>query len=241
MINKIIAVLILFTCIISYVSAEDTYLESLQRINSRIDESEKNILNDINSFNAAFKDTFRLIDDEISRLIIANAAMVGGVFAIMFLVYAKTTARSKRDVQVLLAAHAKHIDNLLTIRMDELDSRIEMKLRSRDTNTLSKLSDGFDECVKEVFKEEIIDNKIDEINSVLVSSGKNKLAKSSKKPSRKISDIIEVDEAKVDIDGKASIIKNPKPGNAVLKRFKRGFLRLLGKSKEKKEVVEFKK
>ena len=89
--NKIFGLLLIFVLMSGYVVCEDTYISAINNVHDQIIQSEQNIKKDIDSFQGAFTDTFKLIDDEISRLIFANAAMVGLVFAINFLVYAKTS------------------------------------------------------------------------------------------------------------------------------------------------------
>lgn len=229
--NKLLASFAILVLMVGFSCAQssDTYLETLQKINTKIDTSEKNVRDDINSFNEAFKDTFTLIDDEISRLIIANAAMVGGVFAIMFLVYAKTTSRTKRDIQVLLAAHAKHIDTLITVRLEELEMRIDERFKAKDTTTLSKLGADFDFIATGVFDEE---RKVAETKRTSLSGASSE----TKIAPRKIEETIYTEEAKLEMFGMGVVSKGPSSGGA-LKRMKRGFMKLLGRHKPK-DVVE---
>jgi len=256
--NKIFSVLLVALFVAggfsTFVCAQqqDTYLESLQAIKTQIATSEKNVRDDINSFNAAFKDTFRLVDDEISRLILANGAMVGVVFAIMFLVYAKTTSRTKRDLQILLSAHAKHIDNLISTRLDEFEGKIDAKLRARDTTTLSKLGGDFDNVVSNIVdsdseygrrsrlgaetEKETLPEGMQELEDVPKEAAIQTSMKALVKHASK------VEEAKIDDDGKVKILKERTgPLNRVKKRLRRGLLRLLGRNKPKEKVQEFKK
>ena len=100
----------------------------MQKIREEQEKNKNEIISAVVSFNGAFQDVFRLIDDEISRLIYAMAGMVGAVFAIMFLVYAKSTSRYKRDMQLLLRAHAEHLDALIIARLDEFVSRLDSRM-----------------------------------------------------------------------------------------------------------------
>lgn len=258
-VNRVFSVLLVLLFVTAYlstcVSAEDTYLESLQAIKTQIATSEKNVRDDINSFNAAFKDTFRLVDDEISRLILANGAMVGVVFAIMFLVYAKTTSRTKRDLQVLLAAHAKHIDNVISTRLDEFESKIDAKMRARDTTTLSKLTGDFDSVItgmvdsnadygrkrsrleeSKASEQRDLPEGMQEMDSVPKDTRMQTMKALAKQASA-------VEEAMVDSkDGKVKILnQSTSPLNRIKKRLRRGLLRLIGKSTPKEKVQEFKK
>ena len=241
----IILALAIMACI-NMVSAADTYVESLQKLNEQVATSEKNIRDDINSFNAAFKDTFTLVDNEISRLILANGAMVGVVFAIMFLVYAKTTSRTKRDLQVLLSAHAKHIDNMISNRLNEFELRMDNKLRARDTNTLSKLGGEFDSMVGSIVESDETMTRRRPEKETKTALEEPKVAEN--KPTEKkngverISAAIKTIEPAVDKDGKVKILKEQTPSsNRFLKRMKRGVRRLLGKDKPKEKIQEFKK
>lgn len=244
----IILALAIMACI-NMVSAADTYVESLQKLNEQVASSEKNIRDDINSFNAAFKDTFTLVDNEISRLILANGAMVGVVFAIMFLVYAKTTSRTKRDLQVLLSAHAKHIDNMISSRLNDFELRMDNKLRARDTNTLSKLGGEFDSMIGNIVDSDdtMTRRRPDKESKTALEEPKVEDSKpAEKKPSQngmeRISAAIKTIEPTVDKDGKVKILKEQTPSsNRLLKRLKRGVRRLLGKDKPKEKVQEFKK
>ena len=259
--NNLLAILLIGVLLTGAVAAEESYVEALQNLKTQVATSEKNIRDDIGSFNAAFQDTFRLVDDEISRLIVANAAMVGIIFAIMFLVYAKTTSRTKRDLQVLLAAHAKHIDTVVSKRLDDFESRIDNKMRARDPSTQSKLGSDFDgivgalvetdaefapkrgrlaradgemipidEAPKQEATEQAVPKEMPKERSIAVAT------------SRAVEKIAEVEEAKLDKDGKVKILKDTtSPLNKVRKRLKRGILRLLGKGAPKEKIQEFKK
>jgi hypothetical protein len=237
--NKIFAFLLLGVLFVGGVCAADSYVESVQKLTDQVSQSEKNIRDDINSFNAAFKDTFRLVDDEISRLIMANAAMAGIIFAMMFLVYAKTTSRTKRDLQVLLAAHAKHVDNLVSSRLDEFEGRMDARFKARDTGRLSKLGSEFDMIVDGMVKTD--DNYTRRSKLEAPEEGRKPIERESKEQEEK-NELMVLDEPKVDKDGKAKLRDKPSlPGTIVLRRLKRGFLRLLGKNKPRESVVEFKK
>jgi len=254
--NKLFVLGILLVLLSTAVSAEETYVEALQSLKTQVTESEKGIRSDINSFNAAFKDTFRLVDDEISRLIIANSAMVGIVFAIMFLVYAKTTSRTKRDLQVLLAAHAKHIDMVVSKRLDDFENRMHNSMRARDPATQSKLGGDFDSIVGDLVEKDerfakrsklsgdVIPIPLDDVavveerKPVAVKQDRSLTVATSKALER----ISAVEEATVDKDGKVKMLKETtSPLNKMRKRLKRGILRLLGKNKPTEKVQEFKK
>jgi hypothetical protein len=259
--NKLVVLGILLVLLATCVSAEQSYVEALQSLKTQMSDSEKNIRDDINSFNGAFKDTFRLVDDEVSRLIIANSAMVGIVFAIMFLVYAKTTSRTKRDLQILLAAHAKHIDTVVSKRLDEFENRMVNNLRSRDPATQSKLGSNFDDVVgslvdtDENFKRRsklsgdvvpiLLEDDIVEHNTQISEEKKTngKLERSlAVATSRAVEKISAVEEAKLDKDGKVKVLKDStSPLNKMRKRLKRGLLRLFGRNKPKEKIQEFKK
>jgi hypothetical protein len=222
----------------SFVSAQDTYVESMQRLREEQQQSKKEIIGAINSFNDAFRDTFRLIDDEFSRLIYSQAAMVGIVFAIMFLVYAKTTARYKRDIQILLAAHSKHVDNLITTRLDEFVARLESRMKEDKSTSLSSFDVGFDELAEDVFRGQEKISRKEEIPSREVSKPVT--------PARRFEEIkarvTAIEEAKIDEDGRVKILKSPTSRlNRFKKRVRSGLKRLLGRSKEKKQVKEFKR
>lgn len=252
MANKLIVLGILSILFIStFVSAEVSYVEALQQLTAQTTASEKNIRADINSFNAAFKDTFRLVDDEISRLIIANSAMVGIVFAIMFLVYAKTTSRTKRDLQVLLAAHANHIDAVVVKRLDEFENKMDSRLRARDPVAQSKLGSDFDSIVGTLVETDVdLVRKVKltgdvvpvPLDDVKVATDGQETKSLAVITSRAIKKISAVEEPKIDSDGKVVMLKeSTSPLNRVRKRLKRGLLRLLGKNKPTEKVQEFKK
>jgi len=251
---------LLFLLIPAMVSAEETYIEALQNLKSQVAESEKNVRADVDSFNAAFKDTFRLVDDEISRLIIANSAMVGIVFAIMFLVYAKTTSRTKRDLQVLLAAHAKHIDMVVSKRLDDFENRMHNSMRARDPATQSKLGGDFDSIVGDLVEKDdrfakksklsgdVIPTPLDDIeHGASIIEDKRPIPIKQERSltvatSKAIERISAVEEATIDKDGKVKMLKETtSPLNKMRKRLKRGILRLLGKNKPTEKVQEFKK
>jgi hypothetical protein len=246
----LLVVLVLMAGVSSFVSAEDTYLDSLNAIKTQISSSEKNVRDDINSFNTAFKDTFRLVDDEISRLILANGAMVGVVFAIMFLVYAKTTSRTKRDLQILLAAHAKHIDNLISTRLDEFESKIDARFRARNTTALSKLGGDFDDVITNIVGSDgEMGRRRSRLNEVVEVPQENHVVgeveqKSIVSPAviKQVKQLARVEEAHIGTDGKVKILKESTgPLNRMKKRLRRGLMRLLGMNKAKEKVQEFKK
>lgn len=259
--NKLFVLGILLVLLSTVVSAEESYVEALQSLKTQVSESEKNVRADINSFNAAFKDTFRLVDDEISRLIIANSAMVGIVFAIMFLVYAKTTSRTKRDLQVLLAAHAKHIDMVVSKRLDDFENRMHNTMRARDPATQSKLGGDFDSIVGELVQtDERFSKKMSKLSGDVVpipldDAEQGASIVEDKKPilvkhdrslavvtSKAVERFSAVEEATIDKDGKVKMLKETtSPLNKMRKRLKRGILRLLGKNKPTEKVQEFKK
>jgi len=265
--KNIIGVLVLFVFLSGFVSCEDSYIESLQKLRDQITLSEKNIRDDVNSFNEAFKDTFILLDQEVSRLIYANAAMAGVIFAIMFLVYAKTTSRYKRDIQVLLAAHGKYIDNIITTRLEEFEARLDARAKTKDVTRLTKLGGEFDMIVSEVVDKEeaergsrmptkledpvkhvaVAESKdvvkapiIEAVKAVEVAEKKSFLSRFKFKQSKQ--EMPRLLEAKIDSDGKVKILKGPSnPGMKFLKRIRRGLRRLTGKGKQTDEVKELKK
>ena len=265
--NKLFALLVLSVFVVS-VAAEDTYIESLQKLRDQIALSEKNIRDDINSFNAAFKDTFALLDQETSRLIYANAAMAGVIFAIMFLVYAKTTSRYKRDIQVLLAAHGKYIDNIITTRLEEFEARLEARAKTKDVTRLNRLGGEFDMIVSEVVEKEeaeraprrvasleepsastiVAERKVVEKAQIVETAKKPEVVEEKKswfskfKFKKSTQEMPRLIEAKIDSDGKVKILKEPSaPGMRFLKRLRRGLRRLLGKNKQTQDVKELKK
>jgi len=268
--NKAFVFTVLLLLVVNgFVSAEDTYLESLQKMRDQVAQSEKNIREDISSFNEAFKDTFRLLDQEVSRLIYANAAMAGVVFAIMFLVYAKTTSRYKRDIQVLLAAHGKHIDNIISTRLEEFEARMVGRERSKDVGRLSKLGGEFDMVISSIADEEGFARKVKSLPETSLGDplrergieqrpaaveSKSVVQETVKKPEKKglfaklrfketKHTVPIITEARIDeSDGKVRILDGPSTsGNKFLKRLKRGLMRLVGKKPQTQKVIEFKK
>jgi hypothetical protein len=252
--NKILLVgLLLFVCS-HFVCAEDTYVEAMQKLREEQQEAKKEIIAAVVSFNQAFKDAFRLIDDEFSRLIYAMVGLTGVVFAIMFLVYAKTTSRYKRDIQILMKAHSKHIDNLVSARLDEFMEKMDSRLMEETKTALSKVESDFDIVMQDIVPPE--PEPEPEIESVSEPEPKSESKKEEKSKKKKVKvkkeDQVErlkkikekftkVEEALVDKDGKVPVLKEPTPPlNRFKKRVRSGFRKLFGKNKEVKDVKEFK-
>ena len=264
-IKSIIILGILLIYLSGFVVGEDTYVEAIAKVRDQVVQSEDNVKKEINSFNGAFQDAFILIDNEVSRLIFANAAMVGLVFAIMFLVYAKTSSKSRRDVQVMLVAHSKHIDNMISARLDEFTRKLEQMMeekRKQDTSALESL----DDTIKGSFSSEemmtlgrrsrrpesvpeaaaqISEAVIEEEKSsqmVVMQPVKNKrgglLGLFGRKEKKKEEFVYPIPEQKIK-DAKTDVPRAPsEPGSRFLRRLKRGFMRILGKGKTREKVEE---
>jgi uncharacterized protein YdaU (DUF1376 family) len=222
----VLGVLFVFV-IMPVVSAQETYIESIRKLNDKIDQSEKDVRGDISSFNEAFKDAFKLIDDEISRLLYGNAAMVGIVFAIMFLVYAKTTTKTKRDMQVLLAAHSKHVDNIVSARLDEFMSRFETNVDEK--KGLTRLNDDIGSLIEQELKEV-------EQQTGVVQAPKRR---SIQRLEESVGKMTHVEEAKVAKDGLVHVPRRQTtPLNRIKKRLRTGLFRLLGKKEVPKVKIQ---
>ena len=221
------------------VSAADSYIEALDGIRQQIQQSEQNIIQDVDSFSGAFGDAFKLIDDEISRLIFANAAMVGLVFAIMFLVYAKTSTRSRRDMQVLLVAHSKHLDAMISGKLDDFTRKIEMMMEEKKTRDMSSL-EALDADIKDAVVTGGMERKVRQVAvSELDVQHESKLAVA--KPVDRLRALVKEPEIQKDKDGRVIVPKDAsKPGNRFLRRMKLGILKLLGRKRQTEKVVEFK-
>ena len=234
---KLFIVCLVLFMFVSSVSATDSYIESMQKLREEQQESKKEIISAVVSFNAAFTDTFRLIDDEFSRLIYSMVGLVGVVFSIMFLVYAKTTSRYKRDIQILLKAHSKHIDNLVTTRLDEFISRLDSRMKQETRTALSRVEENFDSIVSDIIPPEEVVEQIVEV---------------VKQPSMLTSPRRRFDEFKatvsategpvVESDGRVKVLKKPTSAlNRFKKKIKSGLRKFMRKDKETIDVVEFKK
>ena len=239
--NKIFGLLLIFVLMSGYVVCEDTYISAINNVHDQIIQSEQNIKKDIDSFQGAFTDTFKLIDDEISRLIFANAAMVGLVFAINFLVYAKTSTRSRRDLQVLLVAHAKHMDNMVSSRLDDFTRNIGAMMEERKKQDMSTL-ESLDDQIKGVVSSDLaVMERKQRIQDPARHETKTSLQEN--KQTRQIANInslITEDEGERDADGKVLIPKKSSgPGFIFFKRIKLGVLRVLGRKSHKEKVDEF--
>ena len=255
--SRILGVFLVLMVMVGMASAQaqgDSYIDALAKIRDQITQSETNIIKDVDSFQGAFQDAFKLIDDEISRLIFANAAMVGLVFAIMFLVYAKTSSRSRRDMQVLLVAHSKHMDNMISARLDEFARRMEMMFEERRKEQMSTL-ESLDDTMGSLASLERVDRRkkveVPEVKNELVSTDivaesvavveqvpqeKKRLFGflGKKKHEAVIDDTDKNSEVNVLVPKKPS-----EPGNRFLKRIKRGLMRILGRNKHRENVEEF--
>lgn len=251
---RILGVFLVFSMVVGAGSAQETYIEALSGIREQVVASETSIKSEINSFQGAFEDTFKLIDDEISRLIFANAAMVGLVFAIMFLVYAKTSSRSRRDMQVMLVAHSKHMDNMISARLDEFARRMEMMYEERRKEQMSTL-ESLDSTMGSLASLERVDRrkktdvpevKIESVSSEIVAESADVVEPvqqekkrlfgflGKKKPEAMIKDTDR------NSDGQVIVPKEPtKPGNRFLRRIKRGLMRILGRNTHTENVEEF--
>ena len=240
--NKIFGLILIFICLSGLSVAQqtgDTFIQSLDGIRQQIKQSEDNIIKDVDSFQGAFSDAFALIDAEISRLIFANAAMVGLVFAIMFLVYAKTSTRSRRDMQVLLVAHSKHLDAMVSGKLDDFTRKIEMMMEEKKTRDMSSL-ESLDANIKDAVVTDGIERK-DRKGAVseLDVTHESKLADA--KPVDRLRALVKEPEILKDKDGKVLVPKDAsKPGNKFLRRMKLGILKLLGRKRHTEKVVEFK-
>ena len=237
--KKVIGLFIIFIYICNFTSAatqSDTgvsYIEALAQVRDQVQTSEQNIIKDVDSFSAAFKDTFKLIDDEISRLIFANAAMVGLVFAIMFLVYAKTSSRTRRDMQVMLVAHSKHLDSVMSSRLDEFTRKIELMLEEKRKEDLSTL-ESLDDQIKDL-------RSLPDMTDLDRKDRKPETSLEVVSKSRGIRDVMKVEEPQKDVDGKVLVPKIPSsPGSKFFRRIKLGMQRMMGMRKNKEKVDEFK-
>jgi len=248
-VGRVFAIFVLFLLFGGFVSALETYVEAMQKLREEQQESKREIIATVVSFNAAFKDTFRLIDDEFSRLIYSMAGMVGAVFAIMFLVYAKTTSRYKRDIQILMKAHSQHIDNLISARLDEFMSRLDNRMVEEKTSTLSAVEANFDELVRSappslLRKRAYVppsdgDGVVDEKPTSLSPKVEAGFASRFEEIKANVS---AVEEATVDADGRVKVLSKPTSMlNRIKKRIRNGFRRLFSRKKETNSVKEFKK
>jgi hypothetical protein len=264
--NRILGVFLVLAVFVGVVSSQETYIEAISSVREQVVQSEENVKKEINSFNGAFQEAFKLIDDEVSRLIFANAAMVGLVFAIMFLVYAKTSSKSRRDVQVMLVAHSKHIDNMVSAKLDEFTRRLEQMMEEKRRQDMSAL-ESLDDTMKGAFttdemmtlgrrrrKSESVPEAVAQIteavaqetsasNTVEMQPVKKKrrglFGLFGRKEEKKEEIIYPVPEQKVK-DIKTDVPREPsQPGSRFLRRLKRGLMRILGRSKHREKVEEF--
>lgn len=235
--NKFIVLGLIFVMVCSFVSAQETYIESMQRLREEQQQSKKEIIAAVVSFNEAFKDTFRLIDDEFSRLIYSMVGVVGVVFSIMFLVYAKTTSRYKRDIQILMKAHSKHIDNMVSIRLDEFIARLDSRMLDERTSALSRVEGDFDSLMGDITNDK---NNISEVMPIKKQiKNKNKTVKVKLDELKE--NISSIEEPMIDEDGSVAVLKEPTSRlNRFKKRVRSGFRRLFGKGPETIDVKEFK-
>lgn len=241
--NKFILLGLFFVLITSYVSAQDTYIESMAKLREEQQESKKEIIAVVVSFNDAFKDTFRLIDDEFSRLIYSMVGLVGVVFSIMFLVYAKTTSRYKRDIQILMKAHSKHIDTLISVRLDEFVARLESRMIQETTTSLSKVEADFDNIVSDILPPDVVEQNVDQQVEIVVKEQVPKPVPVHKKRFEELkANVSAVEEPIIDDDGRVKVLNKPtSPLNRFKKRIRSGLRRVFGKGKETNDVKEFKK
>jgi len=238
--NKFIMLGMFFVLLSSCVSAQDTYLESIQKLREEQQESKKEIISAVVSFNAAFKDTFRLVDDEFSRLIYSMVGLVGVVFSIMFLVYAKTTSRYKRDIQILLKAHSKHIDNLVINRLDEFVARLDSRMKQNTTSALSRVEEDFDSVVTDMLPPEVVEQKVESVIDNPRIEQKPKPVYKGRFEEVK-ANVSAVEEPIVEADGRVKVLKKQTSiANRIKKRIKSGLRRIRGKDKETIDVKEFK-
>jgi len=222
----------------SNVLATETYIESMQKLREEQQESKKEIIAAVVSFNQAFKDTFRLIDDEFSRLIYSMVGLVGVVFSIMFLVYAKTTSRYKRDIQILMKAHSQHIDNLISTRLDEFVARLDARMMQESETTLSRLENDFDTIVNQMVpKQETIEQVQNDVEVAKPTTKPDKIRRFDTIKAK----VSMVEEPKIEADGRVKVLsKRTSPLNRFKKRVRSGLRRLFGKKKETSDVKEFK-
>jgi len=265
-IRSVIILGILLIYLSGFVIAQESYIEAISGVRDQVVQSEDNVKKEINSFNGAFQDAFVLIDDEVSRLIFANAAMVGLVFAIMFLVYAKTSSKSRRDVQVMLVAHSKYIDNMVSAKLDEFTRKLEQMLEEKKKQDMSAL-ESLDDTLKGSFSSEemmtlgrrrrtpeSVPEAVAQITEAVVKEEKSSqmvviqpikkkrgglFGLFGRKDEKKEEIVYPVPEQKIK-DVKTDVPRAPSdPGSKFLRRLKRGLMRILGKGKNREKVEEF--
>jgi len=158
----------------------------------------------------------------------------------MFLVYAKTTSRYKRDIQILLKAHSKHIDNLVINRLDEFVARLDSRMKQNTTSALSRVEEDFDSVVTDMLPPEVVEQKVESVIDNPRIEQKPKPVYKGRFEEVK-ANVSAVEEPIVEADGRVKVLKKQTSiANRIKKRIKSGLRRIRGKDKETIDVKEFK-
>lgn len=103
--NKIIVALLTICILTSLVSAQKGYDE----LTREMEDNKQEIIKEVNSYNAAFDDVFKVISNNTSRLIMATIGSVIVCFFIFFFIYVRSRKHFTRLVTQVIIQQNQHL------------------------------------------------------------------------------------------------------------------------------------